>query len=392
MRKKDKIENIEKANVLAEQRHLKSKGLIKESSGLKVGIGLLLGLDDSLKSKLEVMNIPKEPTGEVMTKLPRDMFHATLTSIRSFKPLKGLFDGKDLSNIPIPNVELGHGKFVYRKEQGKVTYVLAVTNQEELKTFVDEIFASVGEANPEPDRFFHVTIANNAGGNSFKSIGDVNKEDLMESGETSDIQVWFDLDGVLADMEASLRNDTQLKGLRKILDDTIASEFPDYEGLSNDEIKLKFNAEINADPNNQNVRRLKKIYKNYNNNVFKVAGRVGFYGNLELIDGGREMVKLAHRLTGVKPNILSSPVGNENNPNNPSVKEKREWVEKHFGDIIDHVEITTDKARVINSKRDILVDDREKYVNVFINGGGSAVFFKDAVSASKDLAELISKL
>ena len=104
------------------------------------------------------------------------------------------------------------------------------------------------------------------------------------------------------------------------------------------------------------------------------------------------MVKLAHRLTGVKPNILSSPVGNENNPDNPSVKEKRAWVEEHFGDIVDHVEITTDKARVIKSERDILVDDREKYVNVFREGGGSAVLFKDAISASGDLSKLVNSL
>jgi len=393
MRRFDKNKNINKVNLLAEQRYLESKGLINESAGVTAGVGMLLGLDDEIKSKISSMEIPAEPNGAEMTNLPKDKLHVTLTSIRAFKPFKGNFKDFELPDTMIvPKVVLGNGKFVYRPEQDKVTYVLAVKNQEELKQFVDEIYKTMGLENPEPDRFFHITVANNAGGDSFKSIGNVTKEDLMEGESNSDIQVWFDLDGVLADMEASLAKDNKLKELKNILHNTIDKDFPRYKGLSNDGIKAKFKAELAEDPNNEEVKRLKKVFKNYNSTVFKVAGKEGFYGSLELIEGGRDMVKLAHQLTGVKPNILSSLVGNENNPNNPSVKEKREWVEKHFGDIIDHVEITTDKARVINSKNDILIDDREKYVNVFIDGGGSAILFKNAKQASENLIDLVKKL
>ena len=289
MRKFDKIRNIEKVNLINEQRHLESKGLVNDTR-LKVGVGVILGVDDGLKSKLASMDIPQEPSNEEMTHLTGDKFHVTLTSIKTFKPFKKLFKDKseELSKVQVPNIDLGHGKFVYRKETGKTTYVLAVNNQDELKAFVDELFALVGEENPEPDRFFHVTVANNAGGDSFKSIGDVIKEDLMENEENSkEIQVWFDLDGVLADMEASLRKDGKLAELRNILDNTIAKDFPRYKGLSNDNIKIKFKAELAEDPNDQEVKRLKKVFKNYNSTVFKVAGREGFYGALELIEGGR---------------------------------------------------------------------------------------------------------
>ncbi len=386
MRKNDKIKNINKANQLAEQRYLESKGIIKEEAGLKIGVGFLLGLDDSLKSTLNLMDIPREPNGEEMTKLEGDNYHVTLTSIRSFKPFRDKFVGETI-NIPLPNVKLGHGKFVYRKETGKITYVLAVENQEELKAFVDASFASIGEVNPEPNRFFHVTVANNAGGNSFKSIGDVGKEDLTEDTESTDIQVWFDLDGVLADMEGKLMADTKLKELRNILTNTINSDFPDYIGLSNDEVKLKFQAELKANPDNEEIKRLKKVFKNYNNNVFKLAGRHGFYEDLGLIDGGKELVKLAHKLTGVQPNVLSSPMNNQH-----SKDEKLRWVDRHFGGMFGTVILRTDKDAVIKSNRDILIDDRVKYVNLFKNNGGSAILFKDAVSAGKDLADLISKL
>jgi 5'(3')-deoxyribonucleotidase/2'-5' RNA ligase len=394
MRRFDKTKNIEKANILAEQRYLESKGLIKESNaGVTANVGMLLGIDDSTKSQISSMEVPAEPSGAEMTRLPEDKLHVTLTSIKAFKPFRDTLKGFQLpDNISIPKVVLGNGKFVYRPEQDKITYVLAVENQEELKTFVDAIYQSKGLENPEPDRFFHITVANNAGGDSFKSIGNVVKQDLMEEENNDEIQVWFDLDGVLADMEGSLRKNNELQQLRADLDNTINNEFPDYIGLSNDEIKAKFKAELEANPENEDVRRLKKVFKKYNNRVFKVAGVEGFYANLELIDGAVELVKFAHKVSGKKPNILSSPVGNENNPNNPSVKEKREWVQRHFGGLVDHVEITTDKARVINSEKDILIDDRTKYVDVFTNAGGSAILFKNAKQAASDLEQLISSL
>jgi 5'(3')-deoxyribonucleotidase len=385
MRRIDKDKNMQKANVLAEQRYLESKGMINEGE-LKVGVGFLLGLDDELKSKLELLEIPQEPNGEEMTKLPTDKFHVTLTSIKSFKPFKDVFAGKDLSSIQIPNVELGGGKFVYRPDAGKVTYVLAVTNQDELKKFVDDVFALVGAENPEPDRFFHVTVANNAGGDSFKSIGNVVKQDLMEE-ETSDIQVWFDLDGVLADMDGALLKDNKLQELKNILHKTIESDFPRYKGLSNDEIKAKFKAELAEDPDNDEVRRLKKVFQNYNKYVFKIAARTGFYADLGLIEGGKELVKLAHQLTGVKPKVLSSPMNNKH-----SKVEKLKWVEQHFGGMFDDVILRTDKDAVVNSERDILIDDRTKYVKLFQDAGGSAILFKDAVSAGEDLKELVSQL
>jgi 5'(3')-deoxyribonucleotidase len=108
--------------------------------------------------------------------------------------------------------------------------------------------------------------------------------------------------------------------------------------------------------------------------------------------GAVDMVKKAHEITGNKPNILTAPVGNENDPNNPSVKEKREWVSRHFGDLINKMEVTIDKGKYANSENDILIDDRVKYVDKFTNGGGSAILFKEPASAMKELEDLYNSL
>jgi hypothetical protein len=62
---------------------------------------------------------------------------------------------------------------------GKTTYVVAVENQDELRKYVDAIYDAMGMDNPEPNRFFHVTVANNAGGNPFESIGNVDGSDFQ---------------------------------------------------------------------------------------------------------------------------------------------------------------------------------------------------------------------
>lgn len=172
-------------NLLREEKNRMQElaGLIKEddktSNKLEHGIGLVLKVDDYSKESLINLEIPEEPGGNEMTKLPNDKLHTTLTSIKSFKPFREEFENFTLpEDLNIPSAILGTGKFVYRDEQGKVTYVISLDNQSEFKSFVDGIYNSLGLENPEPDRFFHITVANNAGGNSFKSIGNVTKKDF----------------------------------------------------------------------------------------------------------------------------------------------------------------------------------------------------------------------
>jgi hypothetical protein len=171
-------------------------GMINESEGkilnesdahLYADKGLLLKVDDSTKGALESYPIPDESHGEEMTRLPNDKLHVTLTSIAGFKNVQDK-KGFETLDIEIPQVTLGDAKFVYRGDSrddrrylqgGKTTYVVAVENQDELRKYVDAIYDAMGMDNPEPNRFFHVTVANNAGGNPFESIGNVDGSDFQ---------------------------------------------------------------------------------------------------------------------------------------------------------------------------------------------------------------------
>lgn len=215
---------------------------------------------------------------------------------------------------------------------------------------------------------------------------------ITENTDNNKIQVWFDLDGVLADMQGALNSDGEINKFRNNLDSLIDSKFPEYKDLSDDKLKIAFRSALETDPNNQDLKKLKKVFRDYNNKVFGLAGLKGFYANISLIDGAHELVKKAYERTGVKPNVLSAPAGNENDLNNPSVIEKKEWVKKHFGDLINHIEITVDKGRVAKSKKDILIDDRDKYVDVFRSAGGSAIMFKNYKQAIQDLEKMYAEL
>ena len=200
--------------------------------------------------------------------------------------------------------------------------------------------------------------------------------------------IYFDLDGVLADMESGLMQSPEVKALRVILDDLISSKFSSYEGLVDDDIKSKYKAELEANPESE-VKELKKAFNKYTSKVFSVAAKPGFYRNLPLMPGAVEMVKKAGDMSGELPNILSAPVGDENDMNNPSVVEKKEWVAEHFGELVGEVIITIDKGRVVKDSNDILIDDRPKYVEKFEAAGGTAILYKNSDQATAELARLI---
>ena len=367
-----------------------TKLLLKEdydaSKRIMHGTGLLLKLDNNTIQEINSIDIPDN-----LTRLNSDNLHVTLTSIRNFKPFKEEFNNIDFTDIKIPNIILGETTVARRSEQDKESFVVAVKNNDELKRFVDEIYSKINKENPEPDRYFHITIANNKDGNPFGSIGDVTKNDFNAK-SNSGIQVWFDLDGVLADMEGGLDKSEEYRKEKELYDSFVNDNFPDLSGLSSDEAKIEINNLVDNNPNDQLAKQLKKLYRNYTNKVFKIAKDKDFFYNLDLMPDSKEFLKLAYQLTGNKPNILSSPVGDENDPNNVTVMDKKRWVKDNFGDLVNEIVITTDKDKVVKSKNDILVDDRIKYTSLFSNAGGSVVKYDNSKQAMNDLQKLVNEL
>jgi len=200
--------------------------------------------------------------------------------------------------------------------------------------------------------------------------------------------IYFDLDGVLADMESGLMQNAEVKALKEVVENLISTKFTEYKELVDDDIKTKFKAELESNPESE-VKELKKAFSKYTSKVFSIASKPGFYRNLPLMPGAVEMVKKAGELSGELPNILSAPVGDENDLNNPSVVEKKEWVAEHFDKLVNEVIITIDKGKVVKSKDDILIDDRPKYVDKFESAGGTAILYKDSNQATAELVKLI---
>lgn len=241
---------------------------------------------------------------------------------------------------------------------------------------------------------------------------------INESNENikDQVQVWFDLDGVLADMEGSLQKNEELIRLKGELDKVVKEKFSDWAILTNDELKEKFKVAIDAiqskvpawgklgvedlkkklaqDPENKDLqdiiklKELKKAHQNYTNYVFKIAGGNNFYANLTLMPGAVELVQDANKIIGKKSHILTAGLDDKGE----SEAQKRAWVEEHFGGLVDRVEVTTEKGMFAKSKYDILIDDRTKYVDKFTSAGGSAILYKDASQAAAELQKLYDEL
>jgi len=152
-----------------------------EAHRIKSDVGLLLSVDDSALNDLKSIELP-----DGQTRLPEDKFHITLTSIKNFKPFRNEMKNlvlpkywKDKEEVIIPKIKIKQYKSVFRPEQEKETYVAGIENQNDFQNFVDKLYAEYGLKNPEGNtRFYHITVSNNMGGDSFKSIGDVDIQDF----------------------------------------------------------------------------------------------------------------------------------------------------------------------------------------------------------------------
>lgn len=142
---------------------------------------LLLKVDDSIKSQIRDIYQSNEEAKSLFP-LPLNKLHITLTSIKNCKENKEKLKS-GLPQMKMPKVVLGQTTFAERP--GKKSFVVAIENQEEILDFVNQVYESLSLINPEPGRYFHITIANNVEdkkypgfADSFGSIGDIKKEDF----------------------------------------------------------------------------------------------------------------------------------------------------------------------------------------------------------------------
>ena len=110
-----------------------------------------------------------------------DKLHITLIGGKSLKQHKAVlktFDFSILPNPPAPLMDrIGEASRVVGDEE-RITTFVSLSNQDEFREYVSSICSLIGIDNPEPSRFFHISVANNHGGNPFKSVGDIDESDL----------------------------------------------------------------------------------------------------------------------------------------------------------------------------------------------------------------------
>ena len=145
---------------------------------------LLLKIDEKTKSEIKGI-YESNPEAVDYFPLSPDKLHVTLTSIKSCKEVKDKLKS-GLPLVQMPNIVLGKTTFAERPETGKKSFVVSIENQVELLNFVNIVYEQLGLTNPEPDRYFHITIANNVENKKlpgfadpFGSIGDIKKEDFI---------------------------------------------------------------------------------------------------------------------------------------------------------------------------------------------------------------------
>ncbi len=120
---------------------------------------LKLGLTPEVISEVEAMQamLPEEAV-----KIGREDLHVTLIHQSILKPFKKQI--KDLLLPDPPSVVLEDDVWE-RESMGKKSWAVRLVNQEEMKDYVRQIMQLLGSqnTNPEPERIFHVSLANLTG-------------------------------------------------------------------------------------------------------------------------------------------------------------------------------------------------------------------------------------
>lgn len=210
------------------------------------------------------------------------------------------------------------------------------------------------------------------------------EQTLEELGDAQkQIQVYVDMDGVLADFDGAIRNNPKIIQAEKILDDLL-QQSPDLAVLHKDDLKSALGG-----PQEDPLRKkIKKAFNNYREISYGIAGKPGHFINLDELPGARSMLVEIKVITGKLPHILTAPMES----NKTCEEEKHIWINKHFSNLFDEFYCTQNKHDFARSKFDILIDDRPKYVDKFRSAGGTAILHTDSANSVEQLKRIVEEL
>lgn len=133
-------------------------------SEAKASYSGILKLTPSSKLISELSNL-ELPEGAVP--LPAEKLHVTLVHQSVLKPYRKQLKGVELPEAPEPKpVRMPDGSLELQEasDDPKRSWVVFLENQEEVQGYVNKILQGLDAApNPEPDRRYHISVANLTG-------------------------------------------------------------------------------------------------------------------------------------------------------------------------------------------------------------------------------------
>ena len=203
----------------------------------------------------------------------------------------------------------------------------------------------------------------------------------QEEQELRPTQIYVDMDGVLADFDRSIDTSSKVLELRRILK-SIQERIPEFQGKTPDELKVLLSGYLRIPSH----KALKNALYDYNQEIYNIAGKQGFFRDLEEMPGARRMMEVIVSLTGKLPHILTAPVRSEY-----CQPEKEEWIAEHFDGLYDQFYCQADKE-AFASPDALLIDDRIKNISVFRNAGGQGILHRDPELTIKKLEKIYGSI
>lgn len=140
-------------------------------------------VNDALMMTIPSGLVPKVELPEGVTAVDTDPRRISLVSRRGMRRLRDSFNEEALGALTPPMPVFGEPRLVIRdKGDGSprmACVVSEVKNHDEIAQFVNSLFESIGQTNPEKKFVYHLTIANNSGGHPRGSIAYLNKSDFQ---------------------------------------------------------------------------------------------------------------------------------------------------------------------------------------------------------------------
>lgn len=195
----------------------------------------------------------------------------------------------------------------------------------------------------------------------------------------NDYEVYLDMDGVLADFDGAIEQNNRANELEDNFENLVKG-MPELSGLSRDEIGNM----LKGQQTDVGMIALKKAWQELKNIKYSIAGKEGFFLNLNPYPWAGQLISSITEITGKKPSILTAPLQNDY-----CKEEKEQWMKNNFNGMYNRFHCTKNKEQYANPAS-ILIDDREKYIGPFQKNGGHGILFTgDVNQAIEELKEII---